>query len=144
KAGESRLISCRGVIGPLSRPDFGPPDARHEPLLLLDAGRALTLAPDRTVHIWSLKEGRSLATLAGLTGRPPCVALSGDVSRLVPPGPDGLIVWDARTGKELRRIKAAGDCVRLALSADGRRVAAARGDNSLWLWEGDGEPRRLR
>jgi WD40 repeat protein/tetratricopeptide (TPR) repeat protein len=63
-------------------------------------------------------------------------------------GPDGVRLWEARTGKEVRAWQEPGNFATLAFSPDGKLLLAARGDSrpqggpikpesspKLWLWD---------
>ena len=99
------------------------------------------------VRIWDVSTGqlRRALEMDDLTGM--CaIALSRDGKTLISAHNDRLLVRDFRSGTVIRRIpvdannygRAVG-C--LALSSDGRTIAAARGDNVVRLWNiADGTP----
>jgi WD40 repeat protein len=66
--------------------------------------------------------------------RAACWTASGK-ALVVASGSSSPVVVDAETGKELVRLARAGDLTALAVSADGRKVAAA--GRRVWLWELD-------
>jgi WD40 repeat protein len=75
-----------------------------------------------------------LGTRRYITPKVQCIVFSSDGKTLITGGRDGhLRVWEARTGRELRRFRAHGGWVgSLRLSPDGRFVAFL--DNGLCLW----------
>jgi WD40 repeat protein len=46
-----------------------------------------------------------------------------------------VVVYDTRTGKELRRFQHAGPVWALAFSPDGRTLAASSGEAPIFLWD---------
>ena len=65
------------------------------------------------------------------------VAYSPDSKLVVTGGSDGrLILWDAATGREVRRLEGHGDAVTaVAFSPDGRLVVTSGWDRSVRLWD---------
>ena len=109
---------------------------------------------DRMIRTWTwnagaLSPGGSPATLAGSTfahgDAVLRLAYSPDGAALVSGGADRVIkVWDARTLRETQRLEAQPDWILgLALSADGKWLAAGRYDGTLGLYtlpaDGPGE-----
>jgi WD40 repeat protein len=90
----------------------------------------------RIVKVWAPADGGEPVVLAGLNAAVGYVGISADGSRVAaaaagdsvgrrPVGVD-LLVWDAATGQEVGRFPLPGEgCSALALTADGRRLAAA-------------------
>src|SRR5262245_22419242 len=65
----------------------------------------------------------------------PGVAFTPDSRQIVTAGSGGgLDVWDATTGRHLRRLAGPPDIFRLTVSPDGRRAATAL-RNELALWD---------
>lgn len=95
---------------------------------------------DDDVQIWDSKEGRW-----ELLSRYDCgksgsdgVLFSPDGAQLLAAGLDGTLrVWDARTGRELRRIPAdSGRIYGIAVSPDGRFTASCGKSGRIRLWKG--------
>ncbi len=63
------------------------------------------------------------------------VAFSGDGQEVLTGGGDELTVWNASSGKELRKLKGAGDVTfSVAYSADGQWIAAGTRGGKVRLW----------
>jgi len=99
---------------------------------------------DRMIRTWSWN-GETAALVTSTFSHADAVlrlAYSGDGAALVSAGADRAIkIWDARTLRETHRLEAQPDWVMgLALSADGRWLAAGRYDGTLGLYAlpGDG------
>ena len=94
--------------------------------------------PRRQATVWDVDSGRAVATVAGLNGP---AAVTPDGRRIVGlhgvGTESGIKWWDVQLGREVLFLPTpeGGLGLTLALSADGRRVAAAPGDK-LILWEG--------
>jgi WD40 repeat protein/tRNA A-37 threonylcarbamoyl transferase component Bud32 len=97
-----------------------------------DGGRRLVGFTRRGATVWDPESGRTVATVDGLSGPG---FITPDGRRIVGTG-GGIKWWDVRLGRELLLLPLPGADRQsvLALSADGRRVAAA-GGNKLILWE---------
>ncbi len=95
---------------------------------------------DRTrlsVRLYDAATGAERGRLEGHAGGARRVVFTPDSQRLVSGGFDGTVrVWDLATRKELRSLPARGCVFGLALSADGRAVAAADAQG-VTLWELD-------
>ncbi len=84
----------------------------------LGAGRFLSL------DVTALSpDGRTVA--AGETRRPGVVVLKGRA----------VILWDAPTGKVLRRLEGHGDVTALAFAKDGKTLASACSEKKIRLWD---------
>ncbi len=109
---------------------------------------------DRVIRTWSwnadasspgVNTGKLLASTFAHADAVLRLAYSPDGAALVSGGADRVIkVWDARTLREMRRLEAQPDWIMgLALSADGRWLAAGRYDGTLGLYalpaDGPGE-----
>jgi WD40 repeat protein/beta-lactamase regulating signal transducer with metallopeptidase domain len=104
-----------------------------------DGRLAVTASHDKTVRIWDLESGRTLHVLTGHTEWVRGADFTPDARRVVSAGRDATVrVWDVEKGTELKRIdlpKEQADAPSspkewidaLALSPDGKRVAAPQG-----------------
>jgi WD40 repeat protein len=90
--------------------------------------RLASASLDRTVKIWELATGVELRTLSGASAGLLGVAFSQD--RVAAVGQDGAVaLWDAATGKMLCTVKGQENApASFALSADGKRLVVARGN----------------
>jgi len=97
---------------------------------------------DRTVQLYDLPGGSKRATLGPVAEGTSMVRLSADGRVVATAGerPE-LELWDAATGKSLRRSPLAGHAYSLSLSSDGARVAAGNADAEVVLWDGAAEKR---
>jgi WD40 repeat protein/DNA-binding SARP family transcriptional activator len=94
------------------------PDGR----LLATGGSGGTAQHDAI--LWDSATGALVHRLSGHTGDITSVAFSPDGSRLVTTAEDArTIIWDARTGRRLTTVAAAGGNVGASFSPDGRLVA---------------------
>ena len=102
--------------------------------LVLDEGRSST-APGQTL-VRNLATGRSIV----LARSHPCGFYSGfswsaDGSRIAGYGFCGVvIVWDARTGRLIRRINQGGEVSSASLNADGSRLLISSWDSRATIW----------
>lgn len=73
--------------------------------------------------VWDLASGKALQTLRGHMGAVYSVAFSPDGTRVLTGSWDHLaILWDVKTGRQLRRFGHSGWVVSVAFSPNGRRV----------------------
>lgn len=94
------------------------------------------------VKIWDPTTGQLVRSLAGQSNHAYSIALTADGSRLVSGSSGwGVGVWNVPRAEPLRRIVAATDSQfvpdRVALSADGRLVAAGGRNDTIKLWDVD-------
>jgi WD40 repeat protein len=95
------------------------------------------------VLVWEVPEGgrgataRPLPRLEGGSGEG--VALSPDGRLVAATEDEGALVWEAATGRLLRRFKAGDSSTRpLAFTPDGRRLLAGCSDGGVRLWDVSG------
>jgi WD40 repeat protein len=94
-------------------------------------GRQVVGFTHRQATVWDADNGRTIATVDGLNG-PAFVTPDG---RRIVGFNSGIKWWDVQLGREVLFLPMPeGRLRQLALSADGRRIAAS-GDDKLVLWE---------
>ena len=93
----------------------------------LPGGRAITGSVDSTLRIWDLSTASTLLTFdGGHRGIVSAVVASPDGKTILSGGNDrGIVVWDAATGKRLRKVEAKRSILNMALSTDGKHVAVS-------------------
>ncbi len=95
---------------------------------------------DGAVRVWRVATGEQVARWPGAGTRFARIVCSADGKTLAVAHMRGeIVLWDTAAGRERRRLKLKGYdnvALALALSPDGRRVAAAGGD-SVVLWRAD-------
>jgi WD40 repeat protein len=107
-----------------------------------DGGIMATSSSDGTVRIWSLPEGRPLATLKGHTGPVYSVRFSSDGRWLVTASADRTArLWNAEDGGELATYRGHQGEVNLAVvHPAGTVIATASDDGTVRLWPTDPLP----
>jgi WD40 repeat protein len=121
-----------------------------------DGRRAVSASEDCTVCLWDLDAGRQTFCLKGHEKPIRSVAISPDGRRVLSGGalddssPQGwhaaLRLWDAETGKEIRRLNGHWHGIRgIAFLPDSQRAVSASLDGTVRLWdlEAGKEIRRL-
>src|SRR5262249_20461604 len=109
-------------------------------------GKKLVSSDTVTVRLWDLAAGKEQTVLTpppGSSGYP--FAVAGDSKTLVLGGAK-LTLWDLNTGRQTSAVTGGGShpYLRPAISADGRTVAAYRGEGLLNVWARDGDTWRER
>ncbi len=100
------------------------------------AGDLVAIANGTVVSVRDASSLRDRFRLRGHTAAITSVAISADGRTIVSGGKDQLaIVWDAKTGVELRRLEGhVGVVTSVAISPDGVTVATASSDDTVKLW----------
>jgi WD40 repeat protein len=95
-----------------------------------------------TIRLWELgQKGRLVATLPGHKPHTHCVVLSPDGRTLASSGCDHVrtgrtvTLWDVATRRELASFSTEAGVKALAMSADGKTLAAASGDGLVLRWD---------
>ena len=108
-------------------------------LTVVQASQRLFLATHDGMRVFDLGTLREQPRFPlGQTPPPPTAAFSPDGRRAYSslPAEKSLQVWDAETGKALRKVADFGAVRGLALSPDGKRALAwGAGDNSIAVWD---------
>lgn len=91
---------------------------------------------DKTLRLWDLATGREQACRIGpnyLRG----IAYRADGKKLATGGMEPIVVWDAETGKEDRRLNhPRGEVTSLAFAPDGKTLATnTAGERCICLWD---------
>jgi len=85
------------------------------------------------VRIRDMATGQAIFELSGLNSTVLGVAFSPDDSMLATSNRDGIILWDANTGKELLSLSDESSARGLAFSPDGTRLLTTRGDGTIHI-----------
>lgn len=99
-------------------------------------GDTLVASDAGSLEMWDLKAGRSVLADGGHTGIIRGLDLSSDGKLIATAGTDATIrFWDAKTGKEQRRIEGVGG--HIVFSPDGTTLVSAAGslDGGMILWD---------
>jgi WD40 repeat protein len=112
-----------------------------EPVLTPD-GKTLALRNRRAVYLFDVASGKALHELASSMGDPGrtvgtrTLAFSGDGKLLACTEKGNVRIWEAATGKSGHLFKVSGEgAVSVALSPDGRHLAAGARKGAVYLWE---------
>jgi WD40 repeat protein len=86
------------------------------------------------VKLWQLDGAGGAATFPGHPQQPGGLALLRDGKTVISAGGD-IRFWDVRTRQETDRLKPRTGATCMALSLDGRRLAAGASDGSISIWD---------
>ncbi|HEV3263103.1 MAG TPA: serine/threonine-protein kinase [Gemmataceae bacterium] len=112
-----------------------------------DGRRVASASDDRTVRIWDASGRRAMSILCEHDGpisglavaadsRLLAVAVGSGAKEYAPPASGEIKIWDMRTGRALRTLPGPqGGLAAIALSPDGKLLAATGTDNSVQLWD---------
>jgi WD40 repeat protein len=94
------------------------------------------------ISVWDVKSGTEIACSRGHTDFVPCIAFSGDGSRIASASFDKTVrVWDAKTGHELLNLSGHADQVlAVAFSPDGHRLLSVSADRQVHTWDATPSP----
>lgn len=140
KDGRVRLLAPdREERGPVDRID-GHTDwvylLRYSP----DGGTLMSASYDRTIKLWSPRNGRLLATLEGHTAEPGFAAFSPDGTKLLTGAWDNTArIWDTRTGEQLLKKEIALPPIQFGGGPRGPVFSVFAGSTPYRLFGPDGE-----
>ena len=104
-------------------------------LFLPDGVHLASAGADRIIRLWDLR-GQLIRELRGHTNEVTALIAGRDPATLFSAGADGTIRrWDWQTGREQATIEANGPLLALALSPDGRRLAAGGRGPTAGIWD---------
>jgi WD40 repeat protein len=107
-------------------------------------GKSLaTAGVDRTVYVWDAKTWKLDRKFSGQQEMISAIAFSGDGKSLATGGfnditskhPVSILVWDFATGKVSKTLPAPHRVGSVALSPDGKMLAAVAGEPTVHVWE---------
>jgi WD40 repeat protein len=116
-----------------------------------DGKRIVTGSADKTIRIWNAESGEELkrigktvmvfgasVNLSGHTDRIYSVTLSPDGKKILSGSWDNTTrIWDAETGKELKKMKHASSVFSVAFSPDGKKVVTGGRDKIVRIWDAE-------
>jgi WD40 repeat protein len=102
-----------------------------------DGRRVVSASEDKTLKVWDLETGRTLATLEGHTGKVSACAVTSDSRRVVSASLDRTLkIWDLESGRVLATLEGhTGPVTGCAVTADGQRLVSACRDGTLKVWD---------
>ncbi len=102
-----------------------------------DGWRVVSASADKTLKVWDLASGRTLATLEGHAVTVLACAVTPDGRRVVSASADKTLkVWDLESGRPLATLQGhVGGVLACAVTPDGRRVVSASADSTLKVWD---------
>jgi hypothetical protein len=158
---QRQLLISPDFLKSLQNPSIRVPDIGNEDVLSIvfspDGRKLLSGSGDWTVRLWDVATGKELRRFEGHKERVVRVAFAAGGRHVLSASSDhkagtgepfdnSIRLWDAETGKELRRFESSRDDVfGVAFSPDGRRALVATGkyeggergyiDNVIRLWD---------
>ncbi len=99
-------------------------------------GQIIASNSDRTIKLWNLSTGESIATLNGHSQKVNVVDITPDGETLVSGSDDNTIkVWNIATGKPIHTLFGHSDSIHaLAISPDGKTIVSGSDDNTIKMW----------
>jgi WD40 repeat protein len=123
----AEVRSIKGHVGPIASIAFSP-----------DGKTLASGGLDNLIRLWDVATGKERPVVQGVLGRIGSVAFLPDGKTVVSGSDDSVRVWDASTGREIRRLT--GNAPRysyyVAVSPDGRLAASGNfEDHKVRIWE---------
>ena len=108
-----------------------------------DSRTLATAGSDGVIYLWDAKTWKLIRKITGQPELISSLAYSPDGGRIVSGGfdsttvnnPTHVIVWDTASGKQLHSFNAKRQVGSVAVSPDGKSIAAAAGEKSVSVWE---------
>ena len=147
--GRVRLLAA--ASGRVVREDDGAGHAWVEHIAWAPDGSCVAAAAGRNLRVWS-RAGRLLAEHAGHASTITALLWQAHPARIITACYGGVQFWAVDKGKPVRRLEWKGSILSLALSPDGRYLAAGTQEGSVQTWrlqDGDalqmtGYPHKVR
>jgi WD40 repeat protein len=114
----------------------GHADSVTDVLFSEDGKQLFTTGRDAAIKVWNIATGPEFRELRGHIGVINQVAFAPDGRRLASVGLDGARLWDVSSGTAIATFPEALFCV--AISPDGKRLAAGIRDNKVRVWDIEG------
>jgi hypothetical protein len=108
-----------------------------------DGKRVVSASSDRTLRVWDLDTGQSIATLLGHEAREPLrvmlMAVTADGKRALSALNNGALrIWDLDTGQSIATLVGHEASMNgVAVTPDGKRAVSASADRTLRVWDLD-------
>jgi WD40 repeat protein len=101
-----------------------------------DGQKIITSSWDKTVRIWDIGTGQELYRFVGDTYGVNSVAFSPDGKYILTGGDNGVGIWDAETGLEVRQLSGVDQVYGAVFSPDGKYIATASNSaDGTALWD---------
>jgi eukaryotic-like serine/threonine-protein kinase len=128
--GRTPLLSLRAHTSSITSIAFSPDGSR---LVSAPSGDN---RKDLNLKVWDSSTGQQVGEMAGHTDGISCVEWLPQGSTVVSAGWDATVrIWDVETGRCLHAMSLTDEIWDLAVSRDGRWIAAGGKDQDIYLWE---------
>jgi WD40 repeat protein len=121
-----------GPVNPCGAQEKGP----KAPAVQSPDKRLTAIGSDKAIRVFDAQTQKELLTMMGHTGRVTALAFSPDGKLLASGSADRSIgLWEAATGKELRRFKVADGVTAVTFSPDGSRLMTREANQTVREWD---------